>query len=96
MSEKIGRNDPCPCGSGKKYKSCCFGKPPSLKLKHRVTVLNKTPKEPPNLMNRAFGDAIEGPEKSSTNLLVGNVFPESSPPPPGSISPLGLPEEKGN
>jgi hypothetical protein len=22
-SKKIGRNDPCPCGSGKKYKKCC-------------------------------------------------------------------------
>ena len=22
-SPKIGRNDPCPCGSGKKYKKCC-------------------------------------------------------------------------
>ncbi len=22
--EKIGRNDPCPCGSGKKYKKCCM------------------------------------------------------------------------
>ncbi|MFH1641086.1 MAG: preprotein translocase subunit SecA, partial [Candidatus Omnitrophota bacterium] len=22
-SQKIGRNDPCPCGSGKKYKKCC-------------------------------------------------------------------------
>lgn len=21
---KIGRNDPCPCGSGKKYKRCCY------------------------------------------------------------------------
>ena len=21
-----GRNDPCPCGSGKKYKKCCLGK----------------------------------------------------------------------
>ena len=20
---KVGRNDPCPCGSGKKYKQCC-------------------------------------------------------------------------
>lgn len=28
-SPKIGRNDPCPCGSGKKYKKCCgrFDKP---------------------------------------------------------------------
>lgn len=23
MGKKIGRNDPCPCGSGKKYKNCC-------------------------------------------------------------------------
>ena len=23
---KIGRNDPCPCGSGKKYKNCCLNK----------------------------------------------------------------------
>jgi uncharacterized protein YecA (UPF0149 family) len=22
ISKKIGRNDPCPCGSGKKYKKC--------------------------------------------------------------------------
>ena len=21
---KTGRNDPCPCGSGKKYKHCCY------------------------------------------------------------------------
>jgi preprotein translocase subunit SecA len=21
--EKVGRNDPCPCGSGKKFKNCC-------------------------------------------------------------------------
>jgi hypothetical protein len=21
---KLGRNDPCPCGSGKKYKHCCL------------------------------------------------------------------------
>jgi preprotein translocase subunit SecA len=20
---KVGRNDPCPCGSGQKYKKCC-------------------------------------------------------------------------
>ena len=23
INEKVGRNDPCPCGSGKKYKLCC-------------------------------------------------------------------------
>jgi preprotein translocase subunit SecA len=24
--KKVGRNDPCPCGSGKKYKRCCLPK----------------------------------------------------------------------
>ena len=26
QGEKVGRNDPCPCGSGKKYKKCCLAK----------------------------------------------------------------------
>ncbi|MDR9437783.1 MAG: SEC-C metal-binding domain-containing protein [Thiohalophilus sp.] len=26
QSPKVGRNDPCPCGSGKKYKKCCLNK----------------------------------------------------------------------
>ena len=25
-NDKVGRNDPCPCGSGKKYKQCCVNK----------------------------------------------------------------------
>ena len=25
-SDKVGRNESCPCGSGKKYKKCCLGK----------------------------------------------------------------------
>ena len=24
--QRVGRNDPCPCGSGKKYKNCCMRK----------------------------------------------------------------------
>ncbi len=27
---KIGRNEPCPCGSGRKYKQCCLDKPRTL------------------------------------------------------------------
>ena len=26
--ERVGRNDPCPCGSGKKYKKCCLKRGP--------------------------------------------------------------------
>ncbi len=25
-TERVGRNDPCPCGSGKKFKKCCYAK----------------------------------------------------------------------
>ena len=28
-STKVGRNEPCPCGSGKKHKRCCLGKEPT-------------------------------------------------------------------
>jgi methionyl aminopeptidase len=46
---KVGRNDPCPCGSGRKYKKCCQGKSASPKIdlkqqytqKHRIRF--KTP-----------------------------------------------------
>jgi SWIM/SEC-C metal-binding protein len=27
---KVGRNEPCPCGSGKKFKKCCHGSPAPL------------------------------------------------------------------
>ncbi len=26
VGKKVGRNDPCPCGSGRKYKQCCMNK----------------------------------------------------------------------
>jgi uncharacterized protein YecA (UPF0149 family) len=26
VGNKVGRNDPCPCGSGKKFKKCCINK----------------------------------------------------------------------
>jgi methionyl aminopeptidase len=48
-SFKAGRNDPCPCGSGLKYKKCCLTRPqppgdalPALYLKrHRIRVKQK-------------------------------------------------------
>jgi len=33
---KVGRNDPCPCGSGKKYKKCCLNKD-LMKLKEEAS-----------------------------------------------------------
>jgi len=35
MSEKIGRNDLCPCGSGKKYKKCCLLGEQEIEMRRR-------------------------------------------------------------
>ncbi len=35
---KIGRNDPCPCGSGKKYKYCCLNKPKDVPADYSTVV----------------------------------------------------------
>lgn len=49
-AEKINRNAPCPCGSGKKYKRCCLNQPASTQSpdlqyarKHRIRI--KTPEQ---------------------------------------------------
>jgi hypothetical protein len=35
----VGRNDPCPCGSGLKYKRCCLLKSQQLSWKSRVAIV---------------------------------------------------------
>lgn len=63
-----GRNDPCPCGSGKKYKQCCLkNERPrgSAPKKFKATVISGGPnlmKKQPDLMQRTFGKAIEAGE----------------------------------
>lgn len=66
MIEKVGRNDPCPCGSGKKYKACCFAKElPKGKKKFTATVLTNQPKmkQPIDLMERTFGHHVAKAEE---------------------------------
>jgi hypothetical protein len=36
----IGRNDPCPCGSGKKFKQCCLGKEESTTSAHGAAAVS--------------------------------------------------------
>lgn len=51
MNPKVGRNDPCPCGSGKKYKKCCMAKDeaaehsPAHLLRERYNIQLKTPEQ---------------------------------------------------
>lgn len=66
MNTKVGRNDPCPCGSGKKYKNCCLAKlkTPSGKKKFSAKVL--TSPKTINLIERTYGNALEAAEKGET------------------------------
>lgn len=65
----MGRNDPCSCGSGKKYKQCCLLKKVGAGGKRKITakwlnpgsapVVDAVQKDPEiNLMERTFGRAI--------------------------------------
>jgi hypothetical protein len=64
MNDKVGRNDPCPCGSGKKFKQCCMSKAPQsagppIKFKAKLISQPAAPvQQGPNLMDRTFGDAV--------------------------------------
>ena len=58
MNKKVGRNDPCPCGSGKKYKSCCFAKSVARSGKQKITAKWLNAPQAPNLIERTFGNVI--------------------------------------
>ncbi len=59
---KTGRNDPCPCGSGKKYKHCCLASQPlseeSLWRRHHEAS-EQLAREMMRFADRNFGDDVE-------------------------------------
>lgn len=83
MNEKIGRNDPCPCGSGKKYKSCCLLKQ-TQPVKRKITATWLSAPKQVNLMERTFGQALAQnndkppapPEEEEKNKNDSTINPE--------------------
>lgn len=69
MDKKIGRNDPCPCGSKKKFKQCCFLTKGGAGVKKKLTAkwINQ-PKQGTDLMERTFGAAIKKMEEESPKI----------------------------
>jgi hypothetical protein len=43
VKKPIGRNDPCPCGSGKKYKQCCLAKDEAAERARRAKQTESAP-----------------------------------------------------
>ena len=62
MSNRPGRNDPCPCGSGKKYKHCCALKEDRLPLGTRIWFV---------LIGRHAADrSLAGPHDDQLELIT--------------------------
>jgi SEC-C motif len=61
---KIGRNEPCPCGSGKKYKKCCMVKPKDEKSKPAATSDNASMTTVPEENNAQMSTAEEYLDKA--------------------------------
>jgi hypothetical protein len=95
-AEEVGRNDPCPCGSGKKYKRCCLGSEADPAQQPRTTV--------PALVAAVLGLLIgagvamsRGAEDGAVVAVVGliiaagvYVFTNMPPPNKDSGSPGGI------
>ena len=79
----VGRNDPCPCGSGAKYKACCLGRPAPLEertgwLYHKIVTFAQRPGQRSflrDLLDVAVEASGDSDEKNIVRLLplVGDV-----------------------
>jgi len=79
MTKKVGRNDPCPCGSGKKYKKCCEEKL-GPKRKFEASVISS---------GLSSGKTLEG---KATKIST-DFFNRPAPPPPAPIPKQGEPRK---
>jgi SEC-C motif len=74
--QRIARNDPCPCGSGKKFKKCCYGKVDSgeeTDMDHASALSSVRPAKSPQ--KYPIGTiALYGPDDSTTTKIVAAVI----------------------
>lgn len=75
--DKVGRNDPCPCGSGKKFKKCCGAQAQKKELK--ATVLPSSSFKIPSAI-QSTGASLAGRVSAATGHI-------SKPPVKGSNEP---------
>ncbi len=71
--KKLGRNDPCPCGSGKKYKHCC-GRTDNMKIQEFRELIKNADR---SLLEKAFAECYKQFSKSKKeeiDLLVQNIL----------------------
>ena len=76
---RVSRNDPCPCGSGKKYKNCCRRKEVEAHSPHpspKITDLDGKPKKRPEYPIRTV--ALYSPNDKITTKIAAAVAREQA------------------
>ncbi len=72
--QKTGRNDPCPCGSGKKYKKCCEMQAAAPKKFRAEIIPSEQPQQASQGMNKVsslfFRNAIPAPAKNTESVEI--------------------------
>lgn len=67
---QTGRNDPCPCGSGRKYKRCCLARDSAIDPDPFKRVLETDPRDPAGLNALGLTALQSGRIDSATAFLV--------------------------
>jgi hypothetical protein len=55
----IGRNDPCPCGSGQKYKRCCLSRDDAAAAERAAALVRETPRFVPEAVIGLDDDGLD-------------------------------------
>jgi SEC-C motif len=79
---RVSRNDPCPCGSGKKFKHCCLPKEVAARqtrLSPTITDLHGKPKKRPEYPIGTV--ALYGPDDKTTTKIAAGVIISPTPVP---------------
>ena len=77
---KIGRNDLCPCGSGKKYKKCCMVKDERQRMDSQSNIEADTPSDRAGAQHRpkARAEEIENLFRRARNHLDRNELDQAA------------------
>ncbi len=75
--ENVGRNDPCPCGSGKKHKKCCLSKDEAAKPRVSEPARLRPPLPPPMFPQGPFESDLDKLSNGVLDAIVARRFDEA-------------------
>ena len=72
---RVSRNDPCPCGSGKKYKHCCLPKEVAARQTRSSPTITDPHGKPKKRPEYPIGTvALYGPDDKTTTKIAAGVI----------------------